>query len=392
MLYCDETTGAPCKLRTSKKDTLVAPPPDYNCSTGVMSPTGAGVDISCAAQCGVCGGAGCGGRPGESGNCCHQSIPDAGLYCDETGGPRCIMRPFNDNVLPGYAYHKAAQCKGYANADSTKRSRLASTVACESNSSCQAISCPARSREGCTLRAALPEDWQYYGPMTCNADGATATHAQAPNSRWGVSLQDCKEACAIATSNRFMEWHQGPGNQHYCACYDDCTPTTDSGPSLYGPTNLTVELYTLGDYTPFHAEDCYIRDADCAVGAWQPPHETTCKDGVKNGDETGLDCGGTCFACDPGLSTTADMANAMLSSTGAVAIAMTPKFYTSTLDDGRRTSGSSDPCPLRTLGVHDEDHRRPWRRELRGRRRRHPPPAQFLQILLHRRHVHRLRS
>src|SRR4051794_36678560 len=37
-----------------------------------------------------------------------------------------------------------------------------------------------------------------------------------------------------------------------------------------------------------------------------PPPTPTCTDGIKNGDETAQDCGGSCKACDVGLSCKAD--------------------------------------------------------------------------------------
>jgi len=283
-IYCDETEGAPCKLRTSKKDTLVAPTPDVNCSTGVVGPA----DICCAASCGTCGGTGCGSRSGGAANCCVGAITDAKLYCDETGGPPCIMRPFTDTNLPGYTYHKATQCPGYANGDSTKRSRQASVEYCEANPECQAISCPARSTEGCTLRAMVPDAWTVQ-------NGTCDTSAKELNtSRWGGSLEDCKDACR---SSKFLQWYQGP-TVHWCACFDDCTQTMETVESWVGAADLPVKLYTQDTILPFYAEDCYAGSMDCKVGEWHSPGVTTCKDGFKNGDETGIDCGGTCYPCD----------------------------------------------------------------------------------------------
>jgi hypothetical protein len=66
------------------------------CQNGILSDNGA----CCAAQCGSCGGSGCGSRPGGSSQCCHQSITgifndgraatgDQGRLCEDANDVAC---------------------------------------------------------------------------------------------------------------------------------------------------------------------------------------------------------------------------------------------------------------------------------------------------------------
>lgn len=49
-------------------------------------------DACCDGACGVCGGSGCGARPGGGGNCCVGTITRSEVMCSENGGlPPCLI-------------------------------------------------------------------------------------------------------------------------------------------------------------------------------------------------------------------------------------------------------------------------------------------------------------
>jgi len=73
--YCDCTLG------------LAPSPADPTCALGVLSG-----DTCCLAECGVCGGTGCGSNPGGSTGCCETPIIASGDSCDDRGPP-CIVTP-----------------------------------------------------------------------------------------------------------------------------------------------------------------------------------------------------------------------------------------------------------------------------------------------------------
>jgi V8-like Glu-specific endopeptidase len=58
---------------------------DPDCSTGVVRD-----NICCEAQCGTCGGTGCGSRPGGADSCCMGNISTAGRSCADNPPP-CVM-------------------------------------------------------------------------------------------------------------------------------------------------------------------------------------------------------------------------------------------------------------------------------------------------------------
>ncbi|CAM9420958.1 unnamed protein product, partial [Ascophyllum nodosum] len=81
------------------------------CNAQVCSSNGvAGVqnsDVCCVAECGTCGGAGCGRRGQDAGltadDCCVGRIRDAGVLCDVFGPAPCIFDDENEcgNIFPG---------------------------------------------------------------------------------------------------------------------------------------------------------------------------------------------------------------------------------------------------------------------------------------------------
>jgi hypothetical protein len=58
---------------------------DPECSTGVSRDA-----VCCAASCGICGGTGCGGRPGGTDACCMGWITDVNQSCGDHQPP-CVM-------------------------------------------------------------------------------------------------------------------------------------------------------------------------------------------------------------------------------------------------------------------------------------------------------------
>jgi kumamolisin len=74
---------------------------DPTCQNGIK---GTGPDhssICCAEPCGVCGGAGCGLRPGGAKECCPLSIFDAGVTCETSAAPCIIVDPTCQNGIKG---------------------------------------------------------------------------------------------------------------------------------------------------------------------------------------------------------------------------------------------------------------------------------------------------
>ena len=63
----------------------VAPPGDPACATGIIAGR-----VCCAASCGVCGGSGCGGRPGGAEACCSGTVTQSGRSCEQFGPP-CLL-------------------------------------------------------------------------------------------------------------------------------------------------------------------------------------------------------------------------------------------------------------------------------------------------------------
>ena len=50
-------------------------------------------DVCCVAECGTCGGSGCGSRGQDltADDCCVGRIRDANVYCDDSGTAPCII-------------------------------------------------------------------------------------------------------------------------------------------------------------------------------------------------------------------------------------------------------------------------------------------------------------
>ena len=64
-----------------------APPGDVHCEGGIAEG-----DVCCAARCGECGGAGCGGRPGGADECCTGRVRESGRGC-AFAEPPCLLDP-----------------------------------------------------------------------------------------------------------------------------------------------------------------------------------------------------------------------------------------------------------------------------------------------------------
>ncbi|CAN0146640.1 unnamed protein product, partial [Laminaria digitata] len=65
------------------------------CSNGVPGVENNGA--CCEAQCGTCGGADCGQRPGGKSGCCTSRIQDSGIYCFDTQEAPCIIVDDSDD-------------------------------------------------------------------------------------------------------------------------------------------------------------------------------------------------------------------------------------------------------------------------------------------------------
>ena len=63
------------------------------CSNGIAGVESS--DVCCMAECGTCGGAGCGRRGQGAGltadDCCVGRIRDAGVFCGDSGAAPCII-------------------------------------------------------------------------------------------------------------------------------------------------------------------------------------------------------------------------------------------------------------------------------------------------------------
>ena len=64
---------------------------DHTCEFGIIKD-----NICCSAECGSCGGTGCGALPGGGSNCCGGPIVESGLSCDDGVAP-CVIQPETDN-------------------------------------------------------------------------------------------------------------------------------------------------------------------------------------------------------------------------------------------------------------------------------------------------------
>lgn len=70
---------------------IPGPSADPYCAAGIRGDGG----VCCAAQCGVCGGAGCDQLPGGAANCCGHTIATRNASCDSHRAP-CVV----DGALP----------------------------------------------------------------------------------------------------------------------------------------------------------------------------------------------------------------------------------------------------------------------------------------------------
>ncbi|CAM9224565.1 unnamed protein product [Choristocarpus tenellus] len=86
-VMCSETVGAPCILSAPESvSNSTCPGTDV---AGLRDPV---EDVCCPAECGECGGEGCGRIPGTTANeCCASNIMMARVLCSESGEAPCII-------------------------------------------------------------------------------------------------------------------------------------------------------------------------------------------------------------------------------------------------------------------------------------------------------------
>jgi len=124
----------------------------------------------------------------------------------------------------------------------------------------------------------------HYGDgLYCTAcvDSATSTVGSTDNT--ACTCQDQESVCVVqtnaCTSNAGYEWVGVT-----CSDIDECTVGTGNCATNAECTN-TAGGFSCACQTGYEGDG-----ATCAA-------TTTCSDGVQDGDETGVDCGGSCAAC-----------------------------------------------------------------------------------------------
>lgn len=122
------------------------------------------------------------------------------------------------------------------------------------------------------------------GGPTCNACPACSTCVACEScqpcltSPWLSACSTCPAASSIAAScNTCTSCQTTHANPPSCVVAQDCSPPGCVAPTRTGP------LLTLGNY------------AGC--GAPLSSYTSTCSDGVKDGAESDVDCGGGCASC-----------------------------------------------------------------------------------------------
>lgn len=93
-----------------------------------------------------------------------------------------------------------------------------------------------------------------------------------------------------------ITWGPDPANPGSCI-KTPTPPYTRQGrfASEDGKTMIPTASYTSALIRDHWGE---IRGSEASCGSTEPPITPTCIDGIKNGEETGIDCGGGCLPCD----------------------------------------------------------------------------------------------
>ncbi|MFM2153313.1 MAG: hypothetical protein RL199_1748, partial [Pseudomonadota bacterium] len=247
-----QAAGATCSASSECDTGLVCSSTTRKCATAIADGAGCKADVDCAAGL-FCGGPAtaktCRGTPGAVDAGCSAGRDCASLVCSKAG--RCVAATLTDKVKNG----------GESDVDcGVESAKCAVKKACLTNANCaEGLDC----FEGKCLRAlaaACGAADECKAPMFCSGPtAATRVCRDAFSCEDGLKNQsetdvDCGGVCASSGKT--------------CAAQKLC-----------------------------------IRPQDCASGSCLGGRcaAATCRDGLKNGDEKGVDCGSTaCGLCKPG--------------------------------------------------------------------------------------------
>ena len=105
---CSSGESLPIELSFSCGCETPIPNPDSDprCEFGLIKN-----NICCSSECGICGGVGCGARPGKGSNCCGEQIVPTGVSCNDDTAP-CIIDKSTPSPTPSREIEKQGFTSG----------------------------------------------------------------------------------------------------------------------------------------------------------------------------------------------------------------------------------------------------------------------------------------
>eukprot|EP01047_Picozoa_sp_COSAG01_P072279 COSAG01_NODE_11451_length_1930_cov_58.784271_4_plen_227_part_01 len=136
----------------------------------------------------------------------------------------------------------------------------------------------------------------------CSWQAGTCTNSGVASCGTKLDSMQCTKVNSSAPSDCFWDGH---------ACLKTCTtgswptclltqPAPEPEPEPEPASSSCIDRIQNGDETDV---DC---GGSCASCGSSPPPRTSCIDRIQNGDETDVDCGGSCSACPPARTSCSD--------------------------------------------------------------------------------------
>ena len=284
-----------------------------SCKDGVQNGTETGTD--CGGVCSACAdGVGCAANT----DCTSKS-------CDINGTKLCLQPTSSDKIQNGN--ETDTDCGSSGTGEDTKAPACADSLKCGAGTDCIDKECGANG----TCTAASCKDGVQNGTETGTDCGGTC-NACADTLGCKVDADCTSKHCDIGNTNKCLVPTSTDGRQNGNETDTDCGSdgtgeTTHAGPCLDG-------------------KKC-VKGADCideVCGANLTCSAPTCSDKVKNGSETGVDCGDTavtgCPACGDGMG--CNPATTPSDCSSLVCNAATKTCTAPTSSDGTQNGNESD--------------------------------------------------
>ncbi|MFP4111398.1 MAG: hypothetical protein ACLFUO_00195 [Candidatus Woesearchaeota archaeon] len=245
--------------------------PPY-CQNGDYNPDYGETDIDCGGECGRCD---------EGQNCSTGNDCKTGLYCDSDAG-FCAKPTCSDGKRNGLETDVdcGGSCSGCGSGKNCNEDEdCQNGMICGSSDTCQVI--PQTCSDG--VKNQDESDVDCGGSCLKCQDGLNCTS----DSDCANGFCNSTDMCATPSCDDGIQ----NGDETDVDCGGSCKSSPDfqrCDPGLSCLVNT----------------DCH--NYDCVDGTCRVELDESCSDGVKNNDETDVDCGGSCSPCSTGLNCSVD--------------------------------------------------------------------------------------